>query len=234
MRNPMRHALTYGAATVAIALALTFGLAGPASAATLSNGTVTLTTTGTVATGKPYASGQTLNISVVANTTMDNASLTAAGFPSGAVSIKALECADPDGLTANLPTKPAECDSNTIDSIAGANSDGSMNFTGYTVYALPDSTTFGEPTTNTPVCGSTAATECVIGLFSNQNDFSKPLIFSAPFSVAANADDGGENPGDGTPGSVVPEVAYAIALPLAAGVVGGGTLFLRRRKQRAA
>ena len=234
MRNPMRHALTYGAATVAIALSLTFGLAGSASAATLSNGTVTLTTTGTVTTGKPYSSGQTLNISVVANTTMDNASLIAAGFPGGAVAIKALECADPDGLVGNLPTKPAECDPNTIDSIAGANSDGSMSFTGYTVYNLPDSITFGEPTTNTPVCGSTAATECVIGLFSNYNDFSKPVIFSAPFGVAANADDGGESPGDGTPSSVVPEVAYAIALPLAAGVVGGGTLFLRRRKQRAA
>ena len=179
-------------------------LAPGAQAATLTSGPVTITTTGTVTTGQPYSSGQTLNISVAANSTMDNAALVAAGFPSGAVSIKALECADPGGLVANLPTKPTECDPNTIDSIAGANSDGSMNFTGYTVYALPDSILFGEPTTNTPVCGSGAVTECVIGLFSNQNDFSKPLIFSAPFGVAANADDGGENPGDGSPLAATP------------------------------
>ena len=173
-----------------IGVALTPG----AQAATLTSGPVTITTMGTVTAGTPYSSGQRLNISVAANTTMDNASLVAAGFPSGAVSIKALECADPGGLVANLPTKPTECDPNTIDSIVGANSDGSMSITGYTVYALPDSVIFGEPTTNTPVCGSSAATECVIGLFSNQNDFSKPLIFSAPFGVAANGDDGGKLP----------------------------------------
>jgi len=215
---------------VAIALPITFAFAGMASAATLtsSDGTVTLTTTGTVTAGTPYSSGQTINISVTANTTMNNASLAAAGFPSGAVAIKALECADPNGDLADLPTKSTECQPDTVLSIPGAASDGSMSFTDYTVYALPDTVTFGEPSNGTPVCG-TAPNFCVIGLFSNQSDFSKPHIFSAPFQITANADDGGENPGDGTP-----EVPYAVGLPLAAVAIGGGTLFLRRRKQRAA
>jgi len=173
-----------------------------AQAATLTSGAVTISTIGTVTAGLPFSSGQTIDISVTANTTMNNASLTAAGFPSGAVAIKALECADPGGLVANLPTKPTECQPDTVDSIPGAATDGSMNFAIYTVYALPDTIVFGEPTDGTPVCDNGDA--CVVGLFSNQNDFSKPHLFTAPFYVAPNADDGGENPGDGSPLAATP------------------------------
>ena len=240
MRKLMTRGVAYGAAGLAVAMSFTFALAGPASAGTLVSGPVTLSTTGTVTANTAYASGQSINIAVAANTTMDNASLVAAGFPSGAVSIKALECADPGGITANLPTKPSECDPNTISSIAGANADGSFNFTGYPVYSLPNVNTFGEPTNATPVCGI-PPNYCVIGLFSNYNDFSKPLVFSAAFVVKANSDDGGENPGDGTCptggtclGTPLPEAPLAISLPLVAGVVGGATFFFRRRKQRTA
>ncbi len=175
---------------------LAVALSPGAQAATLSSGPVTITTTGPVTASTPFSSGQVIDISVTTNSTMNNASLTAAGFPSGAVSIKALECADPGGLLANLPTKPTECQPDTIQSIAGAATDGSMSFPSYTVYALPDAISLGEPTNGTPVCDNGDA--CVIGLFSNQNDFSKPHLFTAPFYVAANADDGGENPGDGS------------------------------------
>ena len=188
-----------------------------AQAATLTSGPVTITTIGTVTAGTPFSSGQAISISVTANTTMDNTSLTNAGFPSGAVSIKALECADPGGLAANLPTKPSECDANTISSISGANTDGSMNFPSYIVYALPDVLTYGEPTTNTPACDESNA--CVIGLFSNYNDFSKPVIFTAPFYVAPNSDDGGENPGDGSQlaaTSVSPTNSTLVAAPATA------------------
>jgi len=112
------------------------------------------------------------------------------------VAIKALECADPDGLPANLPTVASECQPDTVASIPSANSDGSMSFFSYPVYALPDNYLFGEPADSTPVCGATP-NMCVVGLFSNQNDFADPHIFSAPFQVISNADDGGENPGDG-------------------------------------
>src|SRR5271163_4797061 len=99
MRKAMTRAATYGAALIALSMTLTFALAGPASASTLVNGPVTLSTIGTVTSGTPYSSGQVISITVAANTTMDNASLVAAGFPSGAVAIKALECADLDGTT---------------------------------------------------------------------------------------------------------------------------------------
>ena len=78
---------------------------------------------------------------------------------------------------------------------AGAN--GSINLTGangYSVLALPD-----------PILGTSAITcgvapnACVIGIFANQNDFTKPHLFSAPFQVSSNGGlDDGSNPGDGT------------------------------------
>ncbi len=171
-------------------------LAGAGKASALTNGTVTLSTIGTVTPNTPYSSGQSINISVVANTTMDQASLAAAGFPSGAVNIKFLECADPGGLASNLPTKPAGCEPETIGTIAAANVDGSMTFLNYEVLALPDPNL---GSSNGTVCDNDL-NPCVIGIFSNQNDFSKPHIFSAPFYVTANgAADNGANPGDGSP-----------------------------------
>ena len=108
--------------------------------------------------------------------------------------MKFLECPDPAGLVANLPTKSGECEPETIFSIAGAQSDGSLNTT-YQVLALPDANL---GSSNGTKC-DTSADPCVVGIFSNQNDFSKPHLFSSPFYIAANADDGGENPGDGSP-----------------------------------
>jgi hypothetical protein len=133
-------------------------------------------------------------------------------------------------LAANLPTKTSDCQFDTVQSIPGANVDGSFNISNYTVYALPNNITFGEGTGG-PTCDATD--ECVIGLFANQNDFTKPHIFSAAFYVQPNADDGGESPGDGTNlGTPTPEAPYAIALPLAALAIGGGALARSRRKQR--
>jgi Bacterial Ig-like domain (group 1) len=167
-----------------------------AHAASITSGPVTLSTIGTVTAGTPYSSGQQIDISVAANSTLNLASLEAAGFPSGAVPIKALECSDPGALAANLPTNATECQSDTVDVISGANSDGSLTINGDTVYALPDNIIFSEGTSG-PVCDQADA--CVIGIFSNQNDFTKPHLFSGPFYVAPNGDDGGENPGDGSP-----------------------------------
>ena len=180
---------------LATALPLTLASAGSASADTISNGTVSLSTSGTVAPG-PYSSGQTISVSVGANSTMDNASLVSAGYPFGAVAIKALECADPNGDPASLPTKPSECQPDTVVSIPGANSDGSLFITTFRVFALPDTILLGEPANGTPVCG-TLPNACVVGLFSSETDFTKPHIFSAPFLVSSNSDDGGESPGGG-------------------------------------
>jgi hypothetical protein len=88
----------------------------------------------------------------------------------------------------------------------------------YTVYALPDGPTFGENPNSAPVCG-VGNDECVLYLGPAPNDFSKPHLFSAPFSVLANGDDGGENPGDGSA-----QTAQAITFtstPPSPAVVGG-------------
>ena len=163
-----------GALLVAgIVLAL---LPGNAAASTVVAGPVTLTP------GSPYHSAQTIDITVGANSTLTATNRAKAGFPSGAVAIKVVECADPGGLAANLPTKPSNCDYNTVDSIPGANVDGSFVMKGYTVYALPDTIVFGEPADQKPVCG-TGNNQCVLGIFTNLNDFTKPHMFSGVFEV---------------------------------------------------
>ena len=162
---------------VGIVLAL---LPANAEASTLTDGPVTLTP------GSPYHSGQTIDITVGANSTLTAVNRAKAGFPSGAVAIKVVECADPGGDPAKLPTKPSGCDYNTVDSMPGANDDGSLSIMGYTVYALPDNIVFGEPANQTPICGS-GDNQCVLGIFTNLNDFTKPHIFSGAFNVAPDA-----------------------------------------------
>jgi hypothetical protein len=220
-----RHALTYGAAVLAIVLPVTFALAGPASASTsLSNGVVTLTTNGAV--GTPYSSGQTVTITVGPNSTLSNANLINF-FPSGAVNVKAEECSDPGGTTANLPTNTGECQPDTVVDGSQPQTNGSVTISNYKIYDTPNNVTFSEGSAG-PTCDR-APNFCVIGIFTNQNSFTDPVVFSAPFQVTEDGSDDGANPGDGTP-----EVPYALALPLLAAGLVGGTLFLRRRKQRQA
>ena len=217
-----KQAVTVVVATVVCATVLAAGvISGPAGASTLTSadGFTTLTTQGAVTAETPYSGGQTVDLQVAANSTMDTASLEAAGFPSGAVTIKFLECADPGGLVANLPTKPSECEPGTIHSISGANADGSMSLTGasgYQILALPDPNL---GSSNGTTCGL-APDQCVVGIFSNQNDFSKPHLFSAPF-VATLGDglDDGANPGDGTP----PPAPAVTSVSPTSGPTGGGT-----------
>ena len=121
-------------------------------------------------------------MSVAPNSTLSRSALEAAGFPSGAVAIKIIECADPGGLVVNLPVKVTQCDPSTLDASATLLEDGSVLDSGYTIYALPDVTVLGP--SNGTLCDMSH--QCVLGIFTNQNDFSKPHLFSAPFLVAAD------------------------------------------------
>ena len=200
-------------------LAVSAPLAMQAGANTLTSGSVTLSTIGAVTTGAPYSSGQTIDISVAANSTLSLSNLETNGGYSGEPAMKAVECADPEGLSANLPSTPVgHCDGQTLLSTSAVNADGSFTINNYGIFALPDSATFGENPNSAPVCG-VGNDECVLYLGPNQNDFSKPHLFSAPFSVLANGDDGGENPGDGSA-----QTAQAITFtstPPSPAVVGG-------------
>ncbi len=193
----LRRAQLAGAALLALGAPLAL-LAGRANAATLVSGPVTLTTIGSVTTGTPYSSGQVINISVAANSTLSLANLETEGGYTGEPAMKAVECVDPGGLVANLPATPTgNCDGQTVLSTSAVNADGSFTISDYTIYWLPDNATFGESSTQTPTCG-TPPNDCVLYLGPAQSDFSKPHIFSAPFLVTNNGDDGGENPGDGS------------------------------------
>jgi hypothetical protein len=174
---------------------------------------------GTFTADTPFASGQGINVVIPANSVFSNHT-----------NLAIVECSAPNGV---IPTLSAACDGSTIQGVTlKSNTDGSVNLqteTGslYTVYALPDSISLGEGSGG-PACGNTAATECILYIGYNYNDFTQPHVWSQLFYVKANGDDGGENPGDGTP-----EVPLAILLPASAlGLFGGAALIRRRRNNR--
>ncbi len=184
-------------AGLALAVPLALILASPGGADTLINGASTLTTIGSVTSGTPYSSGQNVNITEAANSTLSLSNLENFGY-TGEPSIKILECADSGGTTTNLPTTETnECDGQTQLSTTAINSNGSFTFNGYTIYALPDVPTFGESPTQKPACSNTSVTECVLFIGPDPGNFAQPHVFSAPFSVKANSSDSGASPGDG-------------------------------------
>lgn len=123
-----------------------------------------------VTPGGPLHNGQAINVSVGPNSLFT---------PHSRVNI--LECADPGGSVAKLPTDDSTCDGNTIqgDTIL-VGTDGSFSEAGYTVFQLP-SAELGEQAEGQPVCNTT--NPCVLYVGQDQNDFSAPKLFSAPFSV---------------------------------------------------
>jgi hypothetical protein len=163
--------------------------------------------------GTPFSSGQNINVVVPANSIFSNTT-----------NLEVVECTAPGGVN---PTLSSSCDGNTVQGqTLKSNADGSVNMvtetsTPYPIYALPDAVSLFE--TSGPVCS--LSVQCVLYIGYNFDDFTKPHVWSQPFYVAANADDGGENPGDGTP-----EVAYAVLLPVTAMGLIGSVVLIRRRK----
>jgi hypothetical protein len=93
-----------------------------------------------------------------------------------------LECADPGGTVANLPTAFSSCDENTIQpDTTVVHSDGSFVEPSYTLYALP-SKVLGEQANWQPVCNTSHP--CVLFVGEDQNDFSKAKTFSAAFTMS--------------------------------------------------
>jgi hypothetical protein len=190
---------------VLVASSIVVGLlASHAGAAQLSNSTVTIriagsgVSTGPVATN-PLVHHQVVDVVVAPNSTLDLSSLEGAGYPSGAVPIKVLECADLNGQAANLPTAPTQCDPSTIQSVPYVENNGGLFVKDFTIYALPDVDELGP--SNGTVCDD-AEHQCVLGIFSDQNNFAKPHLFSAPFQIATtSASDPASTSGSGAPSS---------------------------------
>jgi hypothetical protein len=223
VRHVARRVAVSLAATAAAGTFAALAFSSPASAAPASGDIVpgSAQAVGPVTAGTPFSSGQSINVVIPANS--------AFAAPNNTNGVNVVQCAAPNGV---VPSNPAACDGNTIQgSTILPNADGSFTFQGYQVFQLPDVPTLGEGSSG-PVCGSTSATECILFIGNNQNDFTKPHLWSQPFFVKANdTTDSGTNPGDGTP-----EVPMAILLPLSAmGLLGGAVLIRRRhRSSRAA
>ena len=170
--------------------------------------------------GIPFASGQNINLSVPANETFSADD----GLNNNHSAINVLECSAPNGV---VPTNPASCDGNTIqgNTILPA-TDGSFTFDDYTIYALPDAATFGESPGGV-TCGQTAATECILYIGDNQNDFTQPHLWSSPFFVAPSSSDSGTPAGDGSPPAVAstPDASLSTVVASPATATADGTDF---------
>ncbi len=250
--SPLRRVRLVGLAVLAGGL-LAAACSGHAGASTLASGPVTLTAKTPANAATPWGSGQVIDISVAPNSTLSLSNLEHEGGFTGEPAMKAVECDDPGGTKAALPSVPAyHCDGSTILSTAYINADGSFLLKSDTVYALPDSVTLGESSSGKPTCG-TQANQCVLYIGPNQHDFSKPHLFSAPFLVTADANDKPSAlaplPGTGARGSAAVSVSSATSagaslaftgpLPmtplmvvLGAGLVVVGTVGRRRVRPR--
>jgi hypothetical protein len=128
--------------------------------------------------GWVFHDGQTVTVSKGANHTFK---------PYSHVNI--IQCADPDGTKANLPTKFIQCDENTIQSdTVVVEADGSFKEKAFTVFALP-SRTLGESKDGIPICSQTH--QCVLLVSEYQTDLSKPHVFSHAFTIQPASSSGG-------------------------------------------
>jgi hypothetical protein len=214
-----RVAITAAAVSAAGAF-FTVTLAGPAGAATPTEGAIVPNSAvplGSVTPG-PFSSGQGIDVVVPANTIF-----------SSTQNILIVECSAPNGV---IPALPSACNGDTINgNSVEPNTDGSIDYQAetsspYQVFATPDAN-IGDTSTS-PKCGNTPATECILYIGNNQNDFTAPHVWSQPFFITSNAGDDGSNPGDGTP-----EVPLAIMLPGAGAALLAGTVLIRRRRTAA-
>ena len=191
----------------AISLSSPSFASGPANGSQVPGSAVPI---GSFTAGTPFSSGQNIEITIPANSNLQ---------PGAGINI--LECADPGGTVANLPSSINQCDGNTIQgSTVFVNSNGSVLYSPYELFALPDRN-LGEPSNGAPVCNTTS--ECVLFIGQDQNNFAgAPHYFSQPFFVAPNATDNGAHPGDGSPqGALISQTITFTSTPPNPALVGG-------------
>jgi hypothetical protein len=179
--NEVRLASAKMVALVLVAGVLLFAADGTASAA----GSTAVSITPGPAKGA-FADQQNVRVSVGPNSVFS---------PNSRVVI--LECADPDGTVANLPTGFSSCDENTIQpDTTVVHADGSFVEPSYTLYALP-SKLLGEQANWQPVCNTSHP--CVLFVGEDQNDFSKAKTFSAAFTMSGGMPSAAPTTADTTP-----------------------------------
>lgn len=125
----------------------------------------------------PYHNEQLINLSVGPN-----------HFFKPYSRINIIECADPGGKAKNLPVSVDTCDGNTIQGVTIlVQPNGSWYEHGYQLYALPNAPQLGETPDSQPVCNQKKS--CVLYIGQNQEKFTAPKMFSAPFVIQKSGDD---------------------------------------------
>jgi hypothetical protein len=187
------------------------GAAGPTEGTSVPDSAVPI---GTVTPGTPFSSGQAIDIAIPANSIF-----------SPTQNILIIECSAPNG---DIPTLSSACNGDTINGPSiEPNADGSIGFqaaTGslYQVFATPDPA-LGDTSTS-PACGETAATECILYIGNDQNDFTKPHVWSQPFFIAPTSGDTGDNPGDGSAPTAATPQPTSLSTLLAGGGQSGASI----------
>ncbi len=145
----------------------------------------------------PWQSGQQVTVAVGPNSVFTPHSR-----------IVVIECADPGGSTANLPKDDSTCDGNTVQGATVlVQPNGSFTVSGYTLYSLPNAA-LGEQPNEQPICNAT--NQCVLFVGQDQNDFTSPKVFSAPFAIQAASATATTTPPATTP-TVAPAGSSSVA-----------------------
>jgi hypothetical protein len=153
------------AAAAAVCGLLSVGTTGPAGATAPPSLTIT---------AGPYHANQHISVSVGPNKYFT---------PYSRINI--IECADPGGSPKHLPVNVNSCDGNTIQGTTIlVQRDGSFSERAYQLYALPNRSQLGETPDTRPLCNTKHS--CVLYIGQNQEKFSAPKMFSAPFTLSGS------------------------------------------------
>jgi hypothetical protein len=175
-------ALCLGAVVLLFVSVIAISTAGGATLTTGEQVPGTVLPVGTVTAGTPFSSGQSVEVSVPANSLFTHNE-----------SVLIVECNAPNGV---LPTLPSACDTNTnYGNTILPNADGSFDIKDYPIYSLP-SASFGETASNPTQCN--LGNECVLYIGLSTQDFTANHIFSQGFYVSPTPGDTGADPGDGS------------------------------------
>ena len=223
--RPMtRTAATSAGAAVLASLICLGAVSGPAFASGPPNGSQvpgSAVPIGAYASGKPFSSGQVIEVKIPPNSVLP---------PLRSVNI--VECSTRLLQSPSVAQGLADCDGLTIqgDTVLVKN-DGSVDYKSFTIYALPDHMSLGESPTGSPVCN--VSKKCVLYVGTDQTDIPKSKYFiSQTFSVSPNAGDTGQNPGSGGSDTSGGSSTFVIIVIVVVLVVAGAAFWLRRRAQR--
>ena len=138
--------------------------------------------------GHAFGAGPAVTTSPASGPFTDGQSITVSGtgFPNHAQDpsgLSILECSDPGGTTANLPTDATACDGTTVNGLAiNTNASGSFGPAQYSIVAL----SIASPGSSNINCDATNYCVLWVGVDYN-NAFTQNFAFSEPFTIGSSS-----------------------------------------------